>query len=216
VSRPATVRRSGSPRRRRRPRLPDHAQLGAAPVLRLGLLGLLVTLLQVAFFGRVQFLGMQIDLALLSVLMVAMLAGPFSGIAFGFGVGLLLDLMTGQTSGITSLVYVVAAYAAGRLGELRDPESSAVPLVVGLFGTAVTLVVYGLLELLLTQGIDVNGAMLWVIVGTSVINAVVALPVHNRIKSWLLPMLPEEARRRRRRRSYGRRSPSSDIDVRIR
>jgi rod shape-determining protein MreD len=185
-------------------------------VLRLGLLGLLVTLLQVAFFGRVQFLGMQIDLALLSVLMVAMLAGPFSGIAFGFGVGLLLDLMTGQTSGISSLVYVVVAYGAGRLGELRDPESSAVPLVVGLFGTAGTLVVYGLLELLLTQGIDVNGAMLWVIVGTSAINAVVALPVHNRIKSWLLPMLPEEARRRRRRRSYGRRSPSSDIDVRIR
>lgn len=209
------VRRAG-PRRRRRPRLPDHAQLGPQPVLRLVLLGVLVVLLQAAIFGRVQFLGMQADVALLGVLMVALLSGPVNGAAFGFGVGLLLDLLTGQTTGITSLVYVVSGYAIGRLGELRDPESSVVPVVVGLFGTAGVLVVYGIVELLLTQGIRVSGSMVWVIVGTSVIDAVLALPVHNRTKAWLLPMLPEEARRRRRRRSYGRRSPSSDLDVRIR
>lgn len=209
------VRRAG-PRRRRRPRLPDHAQLGPQPVLRLVLLGVLVVLLQAAIFGRVQFLGMQADVALLGVLMVALLAGPVNGAAFGFAVGLLLDLLTGQTTGITSLVYVVSGYAIGRLGELRDPESSVVPVVVGLFGTAGVLIVYGLVELLLTQGTRVSGSMVWVIVGTSVIDAVLALPVHNRTKAWLLPMLPEEARRRRRRRSYGRRSPSSDLDVRIR
>lgn len=213
-TRPA-VRRAG-PRRRRRPRLPDHAQLGPQPVLRLVLLGLLVVLVQAAFFGRVQFLGMQVDLALLSVLMVALLSGPVSGMAFGFGVGLLLDLLTGQTSGITSLVYVVSGYGFGRLGQLRDPESSIVPLVVGLLGTAAVLVVYGILELLLTQGVRVSGSMLWVIIGTSAINAVIAVPVHNRVKAWLLPMLPEEARRRRRRRTMGRRTPSSDLDVRIR
>jgi rod shape-determining protein MreD len=185
-------------------------------VLRLVLLGVLAVLLQAAIFGRVQFLGMQVDIALLSVLMVALLSGPVNGVTFGFGVGLLLDLMTGQTTGITSLVYVVSGYAIGRLGELRDPESSVVPIVVGLFGTAAVLLVYGAVELLLTQGVRVSGSMVWVIVGTSVINAALALPVHNRVKAWLLPMLPEEARRRRRRRSYGRRSPSSDIDVRIR
>jgi rod shape-determining protein MreD len=215
VSTRPPVRRAG-PRRRRRPRLPDHAQLGPQPVLRLVLLGVLAVLLQAAIFGRLQFLGMQVDIALLSVLMVSLLSGPVNGVAFGFGVGLLLDLLTGQTTGITSLVYVVSAYAIGRLGELRDPESSVVPVVVGLLGTAAVLVVYGVLELLLTQGVRVSGSMVWVIVGTSVINAVIALPVHNRVKAWLLPMLPEEARRRRRRRSYGRRSPSSDIDVRIR
>jgi rod shape-determining protein MreD len=185
-------------------------------VLRLVLLGILVVLLQAAIFGRLQFFGMQVDMALLAVLMVALLAGPLHGVAFGFGVGLLLDLLTGQTTGITSLVYIVSAYAIGRLGELRDPESSVVPVVVGLFGTLGVLVVYGVLELLLTQGIRVSSSMAWVVVGTSVINAVLALPVHNRVKAWLLPMLPEEARRRRRRRSYGRRSPSSDLDVRIR
>jgi rod shape-determining protein MreD len=185
-------------------------------VLRLVVLGILVVLLQAAVFGRLHFFGMQVDLALLGVLMVALLAGPLHGVAFAFGVGLLLDLMTGQTTGITSLVYITSAYAIGRLGELRDPESSVVPVVVGLLGTAGVLVVYGVVELLLTQGVRVSGSMVWVIVGTSVINAVLSLPVHNRVKAWLLPMLPEEARRRRRRRSYGRRSPSSDLDVRIR
>ncbi|MEV4421314.1 rod shape-determining protein MreD [Patulibacter sp. NPDC049589] len=215
MSLPPTVRRAGR-RRRRRLRLPDHTALGPRPVLRLGLLGFAVAMLQLSFFGRVDFLGMQIDLALLSVLMVALLTGPVSGIAFGFGVGLLIDQISGQTSGISSLVYVVVAYAVGRLGEMRDPESSIVPVVIGLFGTAAGLLVYSFVELLLTQGIAVNVDMVGVIVGTAVIDAVIALPVHNRIRAWLLPMLPEEARRRRRRRNYGRRTPSSDIDVRIR
>lgn len=215
MSLPPTVRRSGR-RRRRRPRLPDHTALGPRPVLRLVLLGFLVGMLQLSFFGRVQFLGVQVDLALTTVLMVALLVGPVGGIAFGFGVGLLIDLITGQTAGISSLVYLVMAYGVGRLGEMRDPESSVVPVVIGLFGTAAGLLLYGFVELLLTQGIAVNVDMVGVIVGTSVIDAAIALPVHNRTRAWLLPMLPEEARRRRRRRNYGRRSSSSDIDVRIR
>lgn len=216
MSRRPVVTRTRS-RPRRRPRLPDHAALGPAPVLRLGLLGLLVALLQIAVFSRVAFFGAQLDLALVTLLMVALLAGPVSGAAFGFGVGLLIDLMAGQTPGISSLVYVVAGYAMGRLGELRDPESSIVPLLVGLVGIPVVLVVYGLVELLLTQGTRVSPSMVWVIAGTTVIGTLLALPVHNRTRRWLLPMLPEEARRRRRRRAYGRRQPpSSDVDVRIR
>jgi rod shape-determining protein MreD len=216
VSLPPTVTRTRT-RARRRPRLPDHTALGPAPVLRLGLLGLLVALLQIAIFSRLAFFGMQLDLALLTLLMVALLTGPVGGASFGFGVGLLIDLMAGQTPGISSLVYVVAGYAMGRLGELRDPDSSVVPLLVGLVGIPVVLVVYGLVELLLTQGTRVSPSMLWVIAGTTLIGTLLALPVHNRTRRWLLPMLPEEARRRRRRRTYGRRQPpSSDADVRIR
>lgn len=210
------VTRSRS-RTRRRPRLPDHTALGPAPVLRLGLLGLLVALVQIAIFSRLSFFGMQLDLGLLTLLMVALLAGPVNGAAFGFGVGLLIDLMAGQTPGISSLVYVVAGYAMGRLGELRDPSSRVVPVFVGLVGIPTVLVAYGLLELLLTQGTRVSPSMLWVVIGTTVIGTLLALPVHNRTRRWLLPMLPEEARRRRRRRTYGRRQPrSSDVDVRIR
>ncbi len=217
MSRTSTVRRSRSrPRLRPRSWLPDHAAWGPKPVLRLGLLGLLVGLLQVAFFGRVTFLGMQLDLVLLSLLMVALLAGPVAGAAFGFGVGLLVDLIVGQTPGLSSLVYVLAGYVVGRLGLMRDPESRILPLIVGIVGTLAVLLLYGLVELLLTQGVRVDVSMVWVILGTTVINAVFAVPVHNRTKRWLLPMLPEEARRRRRRRTYGRRGAASDLDVRIR
>ena len=216
MSRPPVVSRTRT-RTRRRPRLPDHTALGPAPALRLGLLGLLVALLQIAIFSRVLFFGMQLDLALLTLLMVALLTGPVGGASFGFGVGLLIDLMAGQTPGISSLVYVASGYAMGRLGELRDPESDVVPVLVGLVGIPAVLVVYGLLELLLTQGTRVSPSMVWVIAGTTLIGTLLALPVHNRTRRWLLPMLPEEARRRRRRRTYGRRQPpSSDVDVRIR
>lgn len=216
MSRRPTVTRTRT-RTRRRPRLPDHTALGPAPVLRLSLLGVLVALLQIAIFSRVAFFGMQVELALLTVLMVALLSGPVSGAAFGFGVGLLIDLMAAQTPGISSLVFVLSGYALGRLGELRDPESGVVPLLVGIVGIPAVLVVYGLLELLLTQGTRVSPSMVWVIAGTTLIGTLLALPVHNRTRRWLLPMLPEEARRRRRRRTYGRRQPrSSDVDVRIR
>lgn len=216
MSRRPTVTRTRS-RARRRPRLPDHTALGPAPVLRLGLLGLLVALLQIAIFSRVLFFGMQLELALLTLLMVALLSGPVAGASFGFGVGLLIDLMAAQTPGISSLVFVLTGYAMGRLGELRDPESGVVPLLAGLVGIPVVLLLYGVLELLLTQGTRVSPSMVWVIVGTTVIGTLLALPVHNRTRRWLLPMLPEEARRRRRRRTYGRRQPrSSDVDVRIR
>ncbi|WP_320671436.1 rod shape-determining protein MreD [Patulibacter defluvii] len=215
------ISRTRRPRQRRRVRLGrvrlfDHSVLGPLPALRLGLLGLLVALLQLVLFSRVAFLGMQLDLALLTLLMVALLSGPVWGAGFGFGVGLVLDLVAGQPPGLSSLAYVLSGYAVGRLGEVRDPESSAVPIVVGFFGTASVLVVYGLLELLLAQGARVSTGMIGTILGTTLINALLALPVHNRVKRWLLPMLPEEARRRRRRRAYTRRASSSDVDVRIR
>lgn len=213
---PTVSRTRSRSRSRPRLRLPDHAAWGPKPVLRLALLGLLVAMLQLSFFGRVTFFGMELDLALLTLLMVALLAGPMAGAGFGFAVGLLIDLISGQTPGLTSLVYVLGGYAVGRLGMMRDPESSLVPFVVGLLGSLALLLVYGLVELLLTQGIRVNVNMVWVIVGTTLINAALAVPVHNRTKRWLLPMLPEEARRRRRRRAYGRRGSSTGIDVRIR
>lgn len=216
-----TVSRSRRPPRRRfgrigGPRLPDHAILGPAAPLRIGLLGLLAALAQLVLFARITILGMQLDVSILALLMVALLCGPIWGAAFGFGVGLLLDLVAGQPVGLTSLAFVLSGYAVGRLGEVRDPESSAVPVVVGLVGTLGVLVVLGLLELMISQGARVDTGLLWWTLGTVLINALLALPVHNRIKRWLLPMLPEEARRRRRRRDYGRRASSSDVDVRIR
>ncbi|MDX8150848.1 rod shape-determining protein MreD [Patulibacter brassicae] len=218
--RPTVTRSRRSPRRRfgrvGGVRVLDHAVLGPAAPLRVGLLGLLAGLLQLVLFSRITILGMQPDVAILTLLMVSLLCGPIWGASLGFGLGLLLDLVAGQPVGVTSLALVLSGYAVGRMGEVRDPESSAVPVVVGALGTFGVLAVVGLLELLIAQGARVNVGLLGWTLGTVLINALVALPVHNRIRRWLLPMLPEEARRRRRRRDYGRRSPSSDVDVRIR
>jgi len=217
---PTVTRSRRRPRRRLgrvgRVRIFDHAVLGPVPALRLGLLGLVAGLLQLVLLSRIAILGMQIDAAVLSLLMVGLLCGPVWGASYGFGVGLLLDLVAGQPLGLTALAYVLSGYGAGRLGEVRDPESRAVPIVVGLFGTLAVLVVQGLLELMIAQGARVSAGLIWWTLGTVLINALLALPVHNRIRRWLLPMLPEEARRRRRRRAYGGRPSSSDVDVRIR
>lgn len=217
MTRSLAVGRSRPRARRRRPRLPDHTRLGAAPALRVGALAVVATVFQPTLFARIEVLGMRLDLALLTLLMTSLLAGPITGAAMGFAMGLMLDLMSGETLGLTSLAYVLVGYGVGRLGMLRDPESAAVPAVVGFVGTLSGLVLYGVLNLMLSQGARISDAILWETAGTVLLGTLLALPVHNRIKRWLLPMLPEEARRRRRRRTYGtRRAAASDADVRIR
>ena len=70
----------------------------------------------------------------------------------GFAVGLLVDLALLQTLGLTSLIFTLIGYWAGRLREVRDPQAALTPLLVGAGATAVALVGYSLMEFML--GVD--------------------------------------------------------------
>lgn len=197
-------------------RLPDHAALGPRPILRTTLLGAFLVLLQLSLLDRIGILGVRLDLSILGMIVVGLLAGPAVGAGFGFGVGLFLDLLSGQALGMTSLVFTAVGYGAGTFGTLRDPDSGAATLVAGTVGTFVTLAAYGLLQLLAIPDQTTSGDIVGQTIGTVVAGAVFALPLHNRIGRWLQPMLPEETRRRRRSRDRPRsvRRPSSDVRIR--
>ncbi|MDX6702363.1 MAG: hypothetical protein QOF26_2589, partial [Baekduia sp.] len=118
---------------------------------------------------------------------------------FGFGVGLFLDAALVQTMGLSSLVFVVAGYWAGRLRELRDPQAAVVPMVVGATATAFTSVGFGLMNFLLGIDAPVSFLLLREILATIVLNALIAPPVFALVRRWLAPGLPDDPRRRRRR-----------------
>ena len=63
-----------------------------------------------------------------------------------------MDTALAQTLGITSLVLLVAGYAAGRLRELRDPAHTLIPIAVGAAATAVATIGFTLMQFLL--GVD--------------------------------------------------------------
>jgi rod shape-determining protein MreD len=168
-------------------------------ILRLVLLGLAAVILQVAAVSQVVLFGATADLTPLVVAAVGLMCGSISGALFGFFVGLFFDAALVQTMGLTSFVCVVAGYGAGRLRELRDPQATFVPMIVGALATAITTFGYGLMNFMLGIDAPVSFLLLRVILATIVFNALIAVPIFALIRRWLGPTLPDDPRRRRRR-----------------
>lgn len=166
---------------------------------RMVVLGLVVAIVQVAAVSQVQILGANADLTPLVVASAGLLAGSLPGAAFGFGIGLFLDLALVQTVGMSSLLFLTIGYGAGRLRELRDPQGAAVPVAVGAAATLLAQLGFSLMQFLLGRDVPLDIALVWQIVVTVVLGALLATPVHAIVRRWLLPALPEDPRRRRRR-----------------
>jgi rod shape-determining protein MreD len=176
-------------------------------VARLAALGFALTLVQVTAVSQLELFGTNADLLPLVVAAVGLLLGSVHGATFGFAVGLLTDTMYFQTLGLSSLVYTVAGYLAGRVREAADPQGAIVPVAVGAAATAVALVGFGLMNFLLGIDAPVSWLLVRQILVTVLLNALLAAPVLALTRKVLLPVLPEDPRRRRRRASTTSLSP---------
>jgi rod shape-determining protein MreD len=143
--------------------------------------------------------GVSADLTPLVVMSVGLLAGSTYGAIFGFGTGLLVDLMLVQTLGVTSLLYIAIGYWSGRLRELRDPAHGLVPLVVGAAATLFAGIGMAIIQFLLGVNAPVSLLLLQQIFITMLVNTLLALPVYALVRRVIQPALPEDPRRRRRR-----------------
>ncbi len=166
---------------------------------RLAVLGIVAVLVQIAAISQLKLFGANADITPLVVAAAGLLAGSLPGAAFGFAVGLFLDLALVQTVGMSSLIFLTIGYGAGRLRELRDPQGAVVPIVVGVAATVVAQLGFALMQFLLGHDVPMDIDLIWQIVLTVGINAVIAFPVYSLVRRWLLPALPEDPRRRRRR-----------------
>ncbi len=167
-------------------------------LLALSIVGVIV---QTAAVAQLPIAGASADLSPLLVMAVGLLCGSLAGGCFGFGVGLLVDIVSIQTLGVSSLVLLGVGYAAGRLREARDPEGTLVPLAAGALATLLFSVGFALMQFLLGAASPVGWALVRQTLATLVVNALIALPVYALVRRWLLAALPED-RRRRRRRTY--------------
>jgi rod shape-determining protein MreD len=167
--------------------------------LRLVLLALLAVLVQESAISQISIFGVSADITPLVVVSVGLLCGSLTGAIFGFGTGLLIDLVLVQTLGVTSLLYIAIGYWAGRLRELRDPSHELVPLAGGALASAFAGFGMALIQFLL--GVDAPVSLLLVqqIFIVVLVNTLIALPVHALVRRIIRPVLPEDPRRRRRR-----------------
>lgn len=172
---------------------------GQQLALRLSGLAFLTVVVQITAVSQVTVFGVSADLLPLVVASVGLLAGSLPGAAFGFGVGLLVDLALVQTLGVSSLLFILIGYWAGRLRELRDPAHGLVPLAVGAAATACATIGFALMQFLLGVQAPVSWLLLRQVVVTILLGSLLALPVYALVRRIVQGSLPEDPRRRRRR-----------------
>jgi rod shape-determining protein MreD len=142
-------------------------------------------LLQVTIFATLDIAGGVADVLLLALLSIALLRGPVVGAAAGFFAGLLVDVMTLDTLGVTALLYSLAGYWAGRYGETTGRDRSHAPLLTVFVATiAIAYAGYGL-HFLLGEELSARRALFETLLPTLVLNLAVARPVFALCRSAL-------------------------------
>ena len=173
--------------------------LSGSLLTRIAVLLVVVVFFQIGVVSEVPVFGVAVDLSPLLVAFVGLLCGSTIGAVTGFAVGLLVDLALVQTLGLTSLVFTLVGFWCGRLRELRDPQATLTPLLVGSVASAAATVGYSLVEFLLGVDAPVSLELLRQIVLGVLVNTIVALPMWLIVRRSLEPGLPDDPRRRRRR-----------------
>jgi rod shape-determining protein MreD len=135
-------------------------------------------MLQVVIVSSLVIAGGAPDLLLVVVVVLGLLRGSVPGAAFGFAGGIVVDLVTLGTLGVTSLVLTLAGFWAGRYAETTGRDRRVAPLLA--VGTITVLAAaFGyVLYFLLDQEVVAQHALVTALAPAFVLNLLLALPVH--------------------------------------
>ena len=133
---------------------------------------------QAGLFASLAVVGGTPDLLLLAVVSLGLLRGSVPGAVFGFAGGLVLDLLTLETLGVTSLVLTLVGFWAGRYAETTGYRRRLAPLfAVG--ALTVLAAVFGFaLHYMLGEEVVARHALVTFLAPALLLNLALALPVH--------------------------------------
>jgi rod shape-determining protein MreD len=140
-------------------------------------------MLQVVVISSMVVGGGAPDLLLVVVVALGLLRGSIPGAVLGFFGGLIVDLATLGTLGVTSLVLTLGGFWAGRYAETTGRGRrlapvvavGAITLLAGLFG----YVLYYLLDV----EVVARHALVTALAPAFVLNLILALPVHRLVRA---------------------------------
>lgn len=143
----------------------------------------IAAMFQVVVVSALVFGGGAPDLLLVTVVVLGLLRGSVPGAAFGFAGGLVVDLLTLSTLGVTSLILTLAGFWAGRWAETTGRGRKLAPLVavgvITVLASAFSLVLHWMLG----HEVVAEYALVTVMVPTLVTNLVLAFPVYLLVRS---------------------------------
>ena len=139
-------------------------------------------LLQVVLVSSLVVSGGAPDVLLVVVVVLGLLRGSVPGAALGFVGGLLVDLVTLGTLGVTSLILTLAGFWAGRYGETTGRDRRLAPVIA--VGTITVLAgAFGyVLHYLLDDEVVAGHALVTALLPAFLLNVALALPVHALVR----------------------------------
>jgi rod shape-determining protein MreD len=140
-------------------------------------------MLQVVVVSSLAISGGAPDLLLVSVVALGLLRGSVPGAAFGFTGGLIVDLLTLETLGITSLVLTLAGFWAGRWAETTGRGRRLGPVIAVGVITVLAGAFSFVLHYMLGDDVVARFALVTVLVPTLLANLVLALPVYLLVRA---------------------------------
>jgi rod shape-determining protein MreD len=146
--------------------------------LRVAPLVLVGALLQVSALGGDRIVGAELDVLFLVVIAIGLLRGSTVGACAGFAGGLLVDVMTLDTLGVTSLLLTLVGFWAGRYGETTGRGRRYAPPLAAFALTLVVGVAGAMLHFLLGDAVPA-GAVFGPLVPTAILSALLVLPVRR-------------------------------------
>jgi rod shape-determining protein MreD len=142
-------------------------------------------LLQVTLVASLDVAGGAADVLLLALLSIALLRGAVTGAVAGFFGGLIVDIVTLDTLGVTALLYALAGYWTGRYGETSGRDRAhAPPLAVLVATVAIAFAGFGL-HFLLGEDVSARRALFEALLPTVGLNLILGRAVFSLCRAVL-------------------------------
>ena len=161
--------------------------------LKAGALLLFAALVQVSITSNIKVASGHPDVLLVLVIGIALLRGPSFGAAAGFWAGLVLDIASFQTLGLTSLLLTLAGYCAGRFGEVTKKSSAQPALVAITIGTIGVGLGSAVIHFMLGETVSASEFFVGMLLPTLALNLLLAYPLYGLCRR-IFPVAPRERR----------------------
>jgi rod shape-determining protein MreD len=140
-------------------------------------------MLQVVIVSSLVLGGGAPDLLLVVVVALGLLRGSVPGAIFGFAGGLVVDLLTLETLGITSLVLTLAGFWAGRWAETTGRGRKLAPAIAVVVITVLAAAFAFVLHYMLGEDVVARQALVTMLLPTLLANLALAFPVYLLIRA---------------------------------
>ena len=140
-------------------------------------------LFQAAIFSSFAIVGGAPDVLLVAVISLGLLRGSVPGAVLGFAGGVVIDLLTLETLGLTSLVLTLAGFWAGRYAE-TTARGRWLPLFLAVAVMTVLAAFFAFaLHYMLGDEVVARHALFTALWPAVILNLVIAAPVHALVRA---------------------------------